>query len=81
MPTFIVVFDGPVTDQPDNRLAQRIITAMAVHAPDVGGAQRHALRVTRGDAAILRVCPMEEATAAEIDAAFANQPQPIAEEG
>lgn len=69
MPTYLVIFDGLVIDQPDNFLMRRATTVLPVHAPSPAQAERHAIRVTTGEAAILRTVLLEEAAPAEVEAA------------
>lgn len=81
MPTYLVAFSGPVWDQPDNPLACREVMALAVHAPTPQGAQTHAIRVTRGEAEVVQVVPIEEASPDLLAAAYASPSIPIVEEG
>lgn len=55
MPTFVVEFDRPVTYLKGHPRGERQITTLPVHAPDGNAARDHAVRVTRGGAAVLSV--------------------------
>lgn len=48
MPTFYVVFSGPVVDQPDHPRARKTVEGLQVAAPSATAACFHAARVTRG---------------------------------
>lgn len=50
MPTFYVVFSGPVVDQPNHPRARKTVEGLTVNAASAEGACFHAARVTVGDA-------------------------------
>lgn len=52
MPDFVVRFDRPVTYQFGHPKGQREVTELTVSASSRDAAMQHAIRVTRGEAAI-----------------------------